>query len=208
MIIRDENGKVVGSVEFSKEEMEAFSNEELFHSYAKNCLENLVRLHEINKNSEVKMNETNKQAEATINETNKRTEATINEKNKQTELAINEKNKQTELAINEKNKQTELAIEDGKRRSEEKINERNKQSDDLIVEGKRKSEDTIRIINAVIETVRYGIGEFTSMYERLHSQKPEQPSNNDDPEKITGDYQDAVIEAEEQDFRNFKTSVI
>lgn len=185
MIIRDENGKVVGSVEFSKEEIEAFSNEELFHAYAKTCLENIVRLREINKNSEVKINETNKQAEVTIND----------------------KNKQTELAINDKNKQTELAIEDGKRRSEERINERNKQSDDLIVEGKRKSEDTIRIINAVIETVRYGIGEFTSMYERLHSQKSEQPSNNDS-EKIMSDYQDSVIEANEEDLRNFKTSVI
>ena len=100
MIIRDENGKVVGSVEFSKEEMKAFSNEELFLFYAKTCLENLVRLHEINKNGEVKIN------------------------------------------------------------------------------GKSNYMKSLAFIDS---------------YERLHSQKSEQPSNNDDSE---------------EDLRNFKTSVI
>lgn len=138
MVIKDSNGNVVGLIEFSKEEMERFTNEEMFKNYAKLCLETATKIHEQTKQSEIK----------------------INEQNKQSEFKLSELNKQSELKLNEQNKQSEERIAEEKMKSEERI-----------VEGKRKSEDVIRIIAAVVDTVKYGINEFTGLYERFHEPK-------------------------------------
>lgn len=127
MIIKDENGKIVGSVELSKDEM-AIINEPGFESFAKAYLDTLVAMEKRKRESEEIKHNRDKESE---------------------DLKMKLENELNESKYNRD------------KTFEENINMR-----------KMKSEDIIRIVAAIVDSVKYGINEFTGLYEKYH-QKPQ-----------------------------------
>ncbi len=149
MIIKDENGKIVGSVELSKDEM-AIINEPGFESFAKAYLDTLVAMEKRKRESEeIKHN-----------------------RDKESEEIKHNRDKESEEIKHKRDKESE----DLKMKLENELNEskynRDKTFEENINMRKMKSEDIIRIVAAIVDSVKYGINEFTGLYEKYH-QKPQ-----------------------------------
>jgi len=154
MIIKDKNGEVVGSVELSKDEM-AIINEPGFESFAKAYMDALVAMENRKKESE----------------------EIIHKRDKESEEIKHSRDKESEEIKHKRDKESE----DLKLKLENELNEskynRDKTFEENISMRKMKSEDIIRIVAAIVDSVKYGINEFTGLYEKYH-QKPQQATTD------------------------------
>lgn len=110
-------------------------------------------------------------------------------------VAMENRKKESEEIIHKRDKESE----DLKMKLENELNEskynRDKTFEENISMRKMKSEDIIRIVAAIVDSVKYGINEFTGLYEKYH-QKPQSTTevSNFDPDKRIVKEKDEVYE--------------
>lgn len=115
---------------------------------------------------------------------------------KESEEIIHKRDKESEEIKHNRDKESE----DLRMKLENELNkskyDRDKTFEENISMRKMKSEDIIRIVAAIVDSVKYGINEFTGLYEKYH-QKPQQATtevSNYDPDKRVVKEKDEVYE--------------